>query len=68
MSDIKYNGGPAFPFSPSDESTGRPQLGMTLRDYFAAAAMQGMMANKWNVNYTAWSEHAMLTRRITNND
>jgi hypothetical protein len=33
-------GGPAFPFSPSDDSTIKPQLGMTLRDYFAGKAMQ----------------------------
>ena len=40
-------GGPAFPFSPSDDSTIKPQLGMTLRDYFAAKAMQGMLAHAY---------------------
>jgi hypothetical protein len=30
---------PAFPFSPSDNSTIKPQLGMTLRDYFAGQAI-----------------------------
>jgi hypothetical protein len=39
MSEAKNDGGPAFPI-PSDE-----HLGMTLRDYFAAKAMQGLMAN-----------------------
>jgi hypothetical protein len=34
-------GGPAFPY-------GTAYAGMTLRDYFAAKAMQGFMANKSN--------------------
>ena len=36
-------GGPAFPKTPFIE-IGTPQNGMTLRDYFAAKAMQGMAA------------------------
>ena len=39
----KNTGGYAFPFSPSDDSTIKHQLGMTLRDYFAAKAMQGLL-------------------------
>ena len=46
-------GGPAFPVSdpfavkcpPTDDEALRIQQGMTLRDYFAAKAMQGMLAN-----------------------
>ena len=39
-------GGPAFPF-PSDADAGEPgELGMTLRDYFAAKAMQAVLL-KW---------------------
>jgi hypothetical protein len=34
-------GGPAFPFAPS--STHFSGSGMTLRDYFAAKAMQGLI-------------------------
>jgi hypothetical protein len=34
---------PAFP-SPRWEGWGSPQEGMTLRDYFAAKAMQGLLA------------------------
>lgn len=34
------NGGPAFPA----EDNSRYHLGMTLRDYFATKAMQGMLA------------------------
>ena len=41
MSD--KTGGPAFP-SPRWEGWGSPQEGMTLRDYFAAKAMQGLIS------------------------
>ena len=34
-------GGPAFPIS----GMGKENMGMTLRDYFAAKAMQGFAAN-----------------------
>ena len=37
MSETKYTGGPAFPF-------GTAFAGMTLRDYFAAKAMQGLLS------------------------
>ena len=37
----KNDGGPAFPSSIVDDSLHVP--GMTLRDYFAAKAMQGLM-------------------------
>ena len=40
-------GGPAFP-TPRYERGDMYSLGMTLRDYFAAKAMQGFMANKSN--------------------
>ena len=46
------NGGPAFPVSTSNEKYGHQDgpntwqfQGMTLRDYFAAKAMQGMLAD-----------------------
>lgn len=35
---------PAFP-NPRWEGWGEPQQGMTLRDYFAAKAMQGLIAS-----------------------
>jgi len=38
MSDTIETGGPAFPFNYG-------QQGMTLRDYFAAAALTGMLAS-----------------------
>ena len=44
MSNIE-TGGPAFPFSCQGETTA-PEIyyGMTLRDYFASKAMQGLYA------------------------
>ena len=38
---------PAFP-NPRWEGWGEPQQGMTLRDYFAAKAMQGLLASEVN--------------------
>ena len=41
----KDNGGPAFPVSDEQSDNGISATpGMTLRDYFAAAAIQGMFA------------------------
>lgn len=39
-----YASGPAFPDGPIDE-WGKTFRGMTLRDYFAAAAMQAILSN-----------------------
>jgi len=36
---------PAFPTTKPLDSWGDPNQGMTLRDYFAAKAMQGMMVD-----------------------
>lgn len=47
----KDTGGPAFPKTPFIE-VGTPQNGMTLRDYFAAKAMQGMLAVEENNGIT----------------
>ncbi len=52
---IESVGGPAFPVRLNEDLL---YLGMTLRDYFAAKAMQGMMAKKWNTNYDDWADHA----------
>lgn len=38
----KHTGGPAFPMQYADDSW---QRGMSLRDYFASLAMQGMLAD-----------------------
>lgn len=50
----KKNGGAAFPFSPSDESIVPYSYGMTLRDYFAAKAVEGMRFN--NVDQSSAEE------------
>ena len=53
-------GGPAFPFPSSlypDGSTCEPgELGMSLRDYFAAKAMQANRAR--NSSYASWDDLA----------
>ena len=38
-------GGPAFPTTKPLEHWGDPNQGMTLRDYFAAKALQGFIAS-----------------------
>ncbi len=45
MSKTK-TGGPAFPCHP-DSEINSPFDGMTLRDYFAAKAMRGLMGRAW---------------------
>jgi hypothetical protein len=54
MTDTSNNGGPAYPYQVTytkTSATGRQYehtdvyAGMTLRDYFAAAALQGMLAD-----------------------
>ena len=48
------DGGPAFPRDHAHDG----HNGLSLRDYFAAKAMQGMMAGNWNTNYDDWAKHA----------
>ena len=43
MSNKQKTGGPAFPVN--EEALMREMEGMTLRDYFAAKAMQGMLTD-----------------------
>lgn len=43
----QINGGPAFPRTGADGHTS-PQSGMTLRDYFAAKAMQAIISSALN--------------------
>lgn len=51
MSDIK-NGGPAFPVEGGNL---RDLFGMTMRDYFAAKAMQGIMVATL-APHTLWTQ------------
>lgn len=53
--NITNTGGPAFPRPASEahqHGMHSPQDGMTLRDYFAAKAMQGICASGPTANWT----------------
>jgi hypothetical protein len=56
MSNHTNDGGPAFGFASGDMVS----LGMTLRDYFAAAALQGLMADGGG---TSWDDDAKAAYR-----
>lgn len=67
MSNIN-DGGPAFPFPivSQNQTTGETSLwqtegGMTLRDYFAAAALQGYIANYAGADVDPFSAHARIS-------
>ena len=49
MSDKINDGGPAFPVVFEHEEATAECHGMSLRDYFAAAIMQGLMASQCEV-------------------
>lgn len=64
MKDIR-DGGPAFPFGQTDSMSGQlvngwGSQGMTLRDYFAAKAMQGMVSCEFGEAFRPdnWAEYA----------
>lgn len=67
------NGGPAFPQNAIISSDGMLTDGMTLRDYFAAKAMQGVIAQscgtalgsdpKYAADYAYATADAMLAAR-----
>jgi hypothetical protein len=69
MSNETINdGGPAFPMGYHPEGNSADQFGMTLRDYFAAAALQGNLieptANNEQIAKWAYSlADAMLKAR-----
>jgi len=48
MSENKNDGGPAFPHIDYEITDPHPSKGMSLRDYFAAKAMQGIISNLSN--------------------
>jgi hypothetical protein len=48
MTEQRNDGGPAFPVNTANEGQAGacyPAYGLSMRDYFAAKAMQGLMAN-----------------------
>ena len=63
MEENIETGGPAFPVQYSNEADGptvMPHVGMTLRDYFAAKAMQGFLTAEYASTYRpeAWAKDA----------
>ena len=52
---IKDNSGPAFPTVDANRSEDYGTYGMTLRDYFAAKAMQGLVSSE---TYGSWQDFA----------
>jgi hypothetical protein len=58
---MKDTGGQAFP-NEGFNGWGEPEKGMTLRDYFAAKAMQGMFAGRNGSVLTAsdWATQAYI--------
>ena len=63
MSQSINDGGPAFPRTVTindgiDGFTERKNNGMTLRDYFAAAALQGLLASQSEGLFTEFATHA----------
>ena len=59
----KTDGGYAFPFNVPEGNGCGPQTyeGMTLRDWFAGKALQGMMAGNWEALKTASIELHVVT-------
>lgn len=58
----KETGGPAFPFTPTQDRHAMTP-GMTLRDYFAAKAMASTIADPACARWTA-DEHARNAYRV----
>lgn len=60
MSTSPNDGGPAFPVTAEQSPNGIcPLPGMTLRDYLAAAALSGLLANSsWELGWRETSQHA----------
>ena len=59
MSEKIETGGPAFPCHPEIiPQKERDFAGMTLRDYFAAKAMQGFLAAEYAYRPDGWAKEA----------
>ena len=50
MSAPINDGGPAFPMGYHPEGNSADHFGMTIRDYFAAAALQGLIASRGSMS------------------
>ena len=60
MSKLTSDGGPAFPTLFIEPNYGSGYAGMNLRDYFAAAALQGILANGGGASWDDDATHAYL--------
>jgi len=49
MSESIWHGGPAFPMGYHPEGNSADQFGMTLRDYFAAKAIEALIIRGWGL-------------------
>lgn len=58
----KDNGGPAFPMGANEYSGTGPELGMTLRDYFAAKATDEDIKSRMWVRVTRHAFRKAMTR------
>ena len=56
----KNAGGPAFPCPQDSINQNVPSLGMTLRDYFAAKALQGLLASDVNAPLEQFASQSYL--------
>ena len=61
MSKLTSDGGPAFPTLFIEPNYGSGYAGMNLRDYFAAAALQGILALDKD---GTWDEFSKCSYRI----
>ncbi len=62
MSEHDKTGGPAFPFAATDNSNVQMQAqGMTLRDYFAAKVMQGLIAKNGQYDESKFLMNEQMT-------
>ena len=55
--NVINDGGPAFPMGYHPEGNSADHFGMTIRDYFAAAALQGLLAD--NGGGGSWDSDAL---------
>ena len=69
----KPNGGPAFPVFPPNDSHAAAFRGMSLRDYFAAAALQGFISQqhceaKQAINFAPGHAYAVADAMLAERD
>jgi hypothetical protein len=61
---MKDKNTPAFPFVAEDESGMMINMGMSLRDYFAAKAMQGLIAHEQKASHLSGANIGDFDARV----